>query len=203
MEKEIKDGTAPEEEPADPEVVVEDEVEPPEIIEVEEPFVFEEPIDAAMRERDEMKALVQRVQADFVNYRNRVAVEREEIRRNSTRRMAVKVLDALDQFDSALDSERPRGVEDSWFAGFEGIRRGLLQVLSSEGIEPFESVGDQFDPRFHEALLTAESGDVPASTVLNVLRRGYKMNDDVIRAAQVQISTAPASTEETEESTGE
>jgi molecular chaperone GrpE len=150
-----------------------------------------------------MKALVQRVQADFVNYRNRVAVEREEIRRNSTRRMAVKVLDALDQFDSALDSERPRGVEDSWFAGFEGIRRGLLQVLSSEGIEPFESVGDQFEPRFHEALLTAESGDVPASTVLNVLRRGYKMNDDVIRAAQVQISTAPASTEETEESTGE
>ena len=83
-------------------------------------------------------------------------------------------------------------MEDSWFDGFDGIRRSLLQVLSSEGIEPYETAGDLFDPRLHEALLTAESDEVSASTVLMVLRKGYKMNDEVIRVAQVQISTAPA-----------
>ena len=159
--------------------------------EVEEPLVFEEPLDAAIRERDELKALVQRVQADFVNYRNRVAIERDEIRRNSTERLSLKVLEAVDQFDTALGSERPVGIDESWFDGFVGIHRSLLRVLSSEGIEPFESVGELFDPRKHEALLTAQSADVPASTILTVLRKGYMMNEEVMRAAQVQISTSP------------
>ena len=188
MVNDMKDGEAQEE--GSPDSGVEAEAE------VEEPLVFEEPLDAAIRERDELKALVQRVQADFVNYRNRVAVERDEIRRNSTQRLALRVLDAIDQFDAALDSERPEGVEDSWFDGFDGVRRSLLQVLSSEGIETFEAAGEQFNPRQHEALLTAESDEVPANTVLNVLRKGYMMGDEVIRAAQVQISTSPAPPEE-------
>jgi molecular chaperone GrpE len=188
VEKEMKDGSAPEDELTE----VGDEANGPEATELEEPLVFEAPLDAAIRERDELKVLVQRVQADFVNYRNRVAVEHEEIRRNSTRRMAVRVLDSVDQFETALGAGRPDGVEDSWFDGFDGIRRSLLQVLSSEGIEPYETAGDLFDPRLHEALLTAESDEVPASTVLMVLRKGYKMNDEVIRVAQVQISTAPS-----------
>jgi molecular chaperone GrpE len=191
----MKDGSAPEDELTE----VGDEANGPDAPEIEEPLVFEEPLDAAIRERDELKALVQRVQADFVNYRNRVAVEREEIRRNSTKRLGVRVLDSVDQFETALGAERPDGVEDSWFDGFDGIRRSLLQVLSSEGIEPYETAGDLFDPRLHEALLTAESDDVPASTVLMVLRKGYKMNDEVIRAAQVQISTAPSEPSEEEE----
>ena len=195
MEKEMKDGSAPEDELTE----VGNEANGPDAPEIEEPLVFEEPLDAAIRERDELKALVQRVQADFVNYRNRVAVEREEIRRNSTKRLGVRVLDSVDQFETALGAERPDGVEDSWFDGFDGIRRSLLQVLSSEGIEPYETAGDLFDPRLHEALLTAESDDVPASTVLMVLRKGYKMNDEVIRAAQVQISTAPSEPSEEEE----
>lgn len=191
----MKDGSAPEDELTE----VGDEANGPDAPAIEEPLVFEEPLDAAIRERDELKALVQRVQADFVNYRNRVAVEREEIRRNSTKRLGVRVLDSVDQFETALGAERPDGVEDSWFDGFDGIRRSLLQVLSSEGIEPYETAGDLFDPRLHEALLTAESDDVPASTVLMVLRKGYKMNDEVIRAAQVQISTAPSEPSDEEE----
>ncbi len=184
----MNDGSAPEDELTE----VGDEANVPDAPEIEEPLVFEEPLDAAIRERDELKALVQRVQADFVNYRNRVAVERDEIRLSSTRRLAVRVLDSVDQFEAALGGERPDGVEDSWFDGFDGIRRSLLQVLSSEGIEPYETAGDLFDPRLHEALLTTESDEVSASTVLMVLRKGYKMNDEVIRVAQVQISTAPA-----------
>jgi|GEM_PF-1289771 len=184
----MKDGLAPDDEL----IEAGNEANGPDAPEREEPLVFEEPLDAAIRERDELKALVQRVQADFVNYRNRVAVEREEIRLSSTRRLAVRVLDSVDQFESALGAERPDGVEDSWFEGFDGIRRSLLQVLSSEGIEPYEATGDLFDPRLHEALLTAESDEVPASTVLMVLRKGYKMNDEVIRVAQVQISKAPS-----------
>lgn len=199
VEKDMKDGAAPEDEPTDSGAIRETEAGTPEAGEVEEPLVFEQPLDAAIRERDELKALVQRVQADFVNYRNRVAVERDEIRRSSTRRLAIRVLDAVDQFDAALDSERPDGIDDSWFDGFDGIRRALLQVLSAEGIEPYESAGEHFDPRLHEALLTAESDDVPANTVLNVLRKGYKMDDAVIRAAQVQISIEPSDTEESDQ----
>ena len=191
----MKDGSAPEDELTE----VGDEANGPDAPELEEPLVFEEPLDAAIRERDDLKALVQRVQADFVNYRNRVTVEREEIRRNSTKRLGVRVLDSVDQFETALGADRPDGVEDSWFDGFDGIRRSLLQVLSAEGIEPYETAGDLFDPRLHEALLTAESDEVPASTVLMVLRKGYKMNDEVIRVAQVQISTAPSEPSDEEE----
>ena len=173
--------------------------------ELEEPLEIEPPLDAAIRERDELKSLVQRVQADFVNYRNRVSAERDEIRRSATRRIALKVLDVVDQFDSALDAEQPEGVNESWIEGIDGIRRSLVQMLTSEGIEPFESSGELFDPRFHEALLTAESDEVPSSTVLNVLRKGYKMGDDVIRAAQVQISIVPdrsSDTSDTEQKDG-
>lgn len=207
--KDMKNGGAPEDEPAGSQVGVGPKTESPEspdsLESSETPDLealpeIEAPLDAAIRERDELKALVQRVQADFVNYRNRVSDERDEIRRSATRRLALRVLDVADQFDSALDAERPEGVNESWLEGIEGIRRALAQMLSSEGIEPFESAGDQFDPRLHEALLTAESDKVPSNTVLNVLRKGYKMGDDVIRAAQVQISTAPPEPPEPSES---
>lgn len=197
MEEQLKDtknGAAPEDESAGSQVGAGPKTESPESSgtpDLEALPEIETPLDAAIRERDELKALVQRVQADFVNYRNRVSAERDEIRRSATRRLALRVLDVVDQFDSALDAERPEGVNGSWLEGIEGIRRALAQMLSSEGIEPFESAGDQFDPRLHEALLTAESDKVPSNTVLDVLRKGYKMGDDVIRAAQVQISTAP------------
>lgn len=209
--KDMKNGGAPEDETADSQVGVGAKTEPPEspdsLESSETPDLealpeIEAPLDAAIRERDELKALVQRVQADFVNYRNRVSDERDEIRRSATRRLALRVLDVADQFDSALDAERPNGVDESWLEGIDGIRRALTQMLSSEGIEPFESDGDQFDPRLHEALLTAESDKVPPNTVLNVLRKGYKMGDDVIRAAQVQISTAPPEPSESAEPEG-
>ena len=203
--KKTKDGPAPDDESTGPQASVGED--PPatesETAESEAPLVFEDPLDAAMRERDELKALVQRVQADFVNYRNRVSAERDEIRHAATRRLALRVLDVVDQFDSALDVERPDGIDESWIEGFDGIRRALTQALSSEGIESFESGGEPFDPRLHEALLTAESDEVPSSMVLNVLRKGYKMGDDVIRAAQVQISIAPAQSPEPPETEAE
>lgn len=203
--KKTKDGPAPDDESTGLQAGVGED--PPatesETAESEAPLVFEDPLDAAMRERDELKALVQRVQADFVNYRNRVSAERDEIRHAATRRLALRVLDVVDQFDSALDVERPDGIDESWIEGFDGIRRALTQALSSEGIESFESGGEPFDPRLHEALLTAESDEVPSSMVLNVLRKGYKMGDDVIRAAQVQISIAPAQSPEPPETEAE
>lgn len=152
-------------------------------------------LETALKEKDELTALLQRVQADFVNYRKRVQTEQEETRRGATRGLVMRLLGVLDQFDTALGGAGVDGGE-GWFEGFQAIQRGLLAALRTEGVEPFDSEGVVFDPREHEALLTRETADHPANTVVRVLRPGYRMHGEVLRAAQVEIATAPAETDD-------
>ncbi|MFW6195524.1 MAG: nucleotide exchange factor GrpE, partial [Chloroflexota bacterium] len=102
-------------------------------------------MNAVLQEKEELRALLQRVQADFVNYRNRVNVEREEIRQNAKKGLALRLLEVVDQFDDALANEPPQGMAAGWLEGFQAIRKNLLSTLASEGIQPFESEGQPFD----------------------------------------------------------
>ena len=143
-----------------------------------------------MREKEQFKRLAQRAQADLINYRQRASAEQREAEQRALRRFANRIMDVTDQFDAALSDKATAGVESKWLEGVDGIRRNLISALASQGFEPFESHGDHFDPRRHEALLSTPTADMETGKIIKVLRVGYTHNGDVVRPAQVEIAAS-------------
>ena len=136
---------------------------------------------------EEYLALAQRVKADFMNYKRRVEQEREEQARQSQARLMLKLLPVLDDLERAMDSVRADLAGLHWVQGIVHINRKLQNVLESEGLERIDAVGQDFDPRMHEAVVFEESSPEDAGKVLAVLQNGYKLHDRVIRPAMVKV----------------
>ena len=147
-------------------------------------------LEEALREKEQFKRLAQRAQADLINYRQRASAEQREAEQRALRRFAHRIMDVTDQFDAALSDKATAGVESKWLEGVDGIRRNLISALASQGFEPFESHGDHFDPRRHEALLSTPTADMETGQIIKVLRVGYTHNGDVVRPAQVEIAAS-------------
>jgi molecular chaperone GrpE len=150
----------------------------------------DEILEEALREKEQFKRLAQRAQADLINYRQRASAEQREAEQRALRRFAHRIMDVTDQFDAALSDKATAGVESKWLEGVDGIRRILISALASQGFEPFESHGDHFDPRRHEALLSTPTADMETGQIIKVLRVGYTHNGDVVRPAQVEIAAS-------------
>ncbi len=135
----------------------------------------------------ELTAHLQRLQAEFENYKKREASQRSEIL--STAKVAVlsELLPALDNFDRAA-THLPKELEDnSWAKGMQYVGQQLLDILENMGISAFKPQGEKFDHSKHEALEHVES-DKPPETIVEVLTPGYKMGENVIRPATVRVS---------------
>jgi molecular chaperone GrpE len=126
-----------------------------------------------------------RALADFENYRRRVERERENTAKRDKRELLLVLLDLADNFERALAhiNESPESV----VAGLHTIQRRLASVLQAQGVTPFESVGQSFDPGVHEAVGTVQSDEQEAGTVLDELSRGYHWGDEVLRPARVRV----------------
>jgi molecular chaperone GrpE len=142
----------------------------------------------ALREKDQFKRLAQRAQADLVNYRRRIEGEQESSRLRNQQRIVLRFADVIDQLDVALSSEGGESADSGWLEGVAAIQKNFVNALVSEGFERFASVGEMFDPRKHEALLSSPTADHEPNTVVAELRPGYMQNDEVVRPAQVQIA---------------
>ena len=162
----------------------------------------DEELEEARREKEQFKRLAQRAQADLVNYRQRAEAERLEAQQRATRQLAFRVMDVVDQFDAALSDNSAAGVESKWLDGVDGIRRNLVSALASQGFEPFESHGEQFDPRRHDALLSTPTAEMETGQIIKVLRAGYTQNGEVVRPAQVEIAAAPVDPAASEQPSG-
>jgi molecular chaperone GrpE len=127
-----------------------------------------------------------RALADFDNYRRRVERERASAARSGKRELIIRLLEVLDDFDRAL--AHLEGASRSIAAGVQALRRKLLAVLESEGVEPMQTVGENFDPRYHDALGTVTSPDVEPGAVAEELQRGYRWGDEVLRPARVRVA---------------
>ena len=149
----------------------------------------------ALREKEQFKRLAQRAQADLVNYRRRIEGEQESSRLRNQQRIVLRFADVIDQLDVALNSDTLENVDAGWVEGITAIQKNFVNALMAEGFERFNSVGDTFDPRKHEALLSMPTSEYEPDTVVTELRPGYMRNDEVVRPAQVQISTAPETDE--------
>jgi len=139
-------------------------------------------------ERDGLFERLARLQAEFDNARKREQRERADYR-------AFAVADAIEQFLPVLDNFRlalnSNGTAEQLRTGVELIAKQMDEVLRSLNVTPVETVGQPFDPRFHEALESVERTDLPDHQVIDEIRRGYRIKERLLRPALVRISVNP------------
>jgi molecular chaperone GrpE len=147
---------------------------------------------AAVTKRDEYLALAQRTQADFENYRKRVARESAAAQERGVARLARELLPALDNLDRALEEAGASASEgtrqDPLLEGVRLVRYELAAALGRVGIESFAPVGEPFDPSEHEAIVQRTVAGAQSGTVAEVYQPGYRLSGTIIRPARVVVA---------------
>jgi molecular chaperone GrpE len=133
----------------------------------------------------------QRSHADFANFRRRNESERGELIAFGNSALLTKLLPVVDDFDLALANLPPEARESSWIEGITLIQRKLHRLLESEGVTPIEALGQPFDPNLHEAVVMDDGAREPFS-VVEELRKGYRIRDRVLRPTLVRVGDAAA-----------
>jgi molecular chaperone GrpE len=149
------------------------------------------PITALEQERDQFKALAQRTQADFVNFKRRTEEERGAAARNASSQALVRLLAVLDELRRALAAV-PADAPASWTDGVKMVFLNLAAIVHAEGVTLVEPApGDIFDPVQHEAVYYQPTDEQHAGAVLSVVQPGYRNADRVLRPAQVVVAKGP------------
>jgi len=146
--------------------------------------MIDEEADRLRAERDGLLDRLARLQAEFENARRRADRERGEFREYATGSAVEQFLPVLDNFHLALKSN---GTLEQLRGGVELIAKQMEEALRSLNVVPVETVGTQFDPRFHEALGNVESAELPDGQVFDEVRRGYRIRERLLRPALVRI----------------
>ena len=143
----------------------------------------------AMRERDEYLDALQRSQAEFANYRKRVARDQASLVARAAERLVNELLPVLDDLERALEAANEHE-EAKLEEGVRLVHRSLAAALAKEGLQEIETEG-AFDPHTQEALLSQPS-DQKEGSVIQVLQKGYRLGDRVLRPARVVVAAPPA-----------
>ena len=138
---------------------------------------------------------LQRERADFANYRRRNEAERTDFARFAKTDLITRLLEVMDDFDRALGHVPADMRQQPWVEGMWLVERKLREILASEGLEEIGSVGQPFDPYIHEAIGHVDS-DAPEGTVVDEVRKAYRLHDRVIRPALVTVAKAPTGVQE-------
>ena len=145
-----------------------------------------DPLAVITAERDEYLATLQRLAADFDNYRKRAVRDQQAFAARAAERLVAKLLPVLDDLERALDAAEHH--EDAKvIEGVEMTRSNLANALTSEGVEEIVAEG-MFDPHVHEALLAQPAEGVEPGSILQVVQRGYRLGDAVLRPARVIVA---------------
>jgi len=144
---------------------------------------------------DEYLALAQRTQADFENYRKRALREAKAAQERGALKLVQSLLPAIDNLDRALahmDSTVDAGSESngtaSLMAGIRHVHADMIAALGRVGVQPFDPVGEPFDPQYHEAVAQQPVEGAQPGTVVEVFQRGYRSGENVVRPARVVVA---------------
>ena len=154
------------------------------VVEETTPVVEEVAEAAPVQEIDPVAALtadLQRLQAEYANYRKRVERDRAVAHELAIGSVLTELLATLDDIDRASDHNELSG-------GFKAVADQLTSITSRLGLEKYGSAGDEFDPQIHEALLHDTSTDVTVSTASKILQPGYKYKERILRPARVAVT---------------
>ena len=133
------------------------------------------------RQIAERTADLQRLQAEYANYRRRVDRDREVVRDTAVANVLTNLLPVLDDIGRARDHDELEG-------GFKSVGEALEQIVEKLGLQRFGTAGDPFDPMVHEALTHKVSDDVTEATCVEVFQPGYRIGDRVVRPARVAVA---------------
>ena len=142
-------------------------------------------VDGLARERDELVDALQRLQAEFANFKKRTTREQETFAVHANERLVKALLPVLDDLERALEAAEAHE-EAKLEEGVRLVHRQLADTLERQGLAEIETEG-QFDPHVHEALLSQPADDEPGS-ILEVIQKGYRLGDRVLRPARVVVA---------------
>ncbi|MGB0063451.1 MAG: nucleotide exchange factor GrpE [Terracidiphilus sp.] len=142
-------------------------------------------VELLIAERDQLLDRLARMQAEFENARRRAEREKAEYRDHATGSVVEQFLPVLDNFELALKSE---GSAEQLRSGVSLIVKQMEETLAKMQVKAVPAVGEEFDPRVHEALGTVERDDVPDQHVAEEIRRGYKIRERLLRPALVRVA---------------
>ncbi len=136
---------------------------------------------------EELTRDLQRLAADFANYKRRNEAERNDFARFAKADLITRLLEVLDNYDRALGTVPEEVRAQPWVEGMWLVERKLRDILTSEGLEPIDTVGKTFDPYIHESIAHVDA-DVSEGTVVDEVRKGYRLHDRVLRPALVTVA---------------
>ncbi|MEK5390693.1 MULTISPECIES: nucleotide exchange factor GrpE [Heyndrickxia] len=129
-----------------------------------------------------------RLRADFDNFRRRVQLDRESSEKYRAQNIITNLLPAIDNFERAMQMTPDNEQAAQLMQGMEMVYRSILEALKQEGAVPIESVGKEFDPQYHQAIMQAEDENYGSNIVVEEFQKGYILNDRVIRPSMVKVN---------------
>ncbi|MGM1046601.1 MAG: nucleotide exchange factor GrpE [Bacillota bacterium] len=145
-------------------------------------------IENLRNEMSEHQQRTLRVQADYDNFRRRTQKEKEELAKYASSKLVTELLPVFDNFERALAATEDNPEFESFSKGVGMIFRQLETVLNAEGLTAMNSVGQPFNPEFHQAIMQVESDDYEEGIVVEEVQKGYMLKDKVLRPAMVKVS---------------
>ena len=149
--------------------------------------------DQVKKERDALLERLARLQAEFENARKRAEKEKADFKDFAIGSVVEQFLPVVDNFELALKST---GSLDQLRSGVELIVKQMEEILRGLQVQPVATVGEEFDPRHHEAMGSVEREDLPDQHVAEEVRRGYRLREKLLRPALVRVVTNPKQTSE-------
>lgn len=170
------------------------------MVETEE-ITVEEPIstlEGSGRLASEYLDHLQRLQAEFDNYKKRVDREKAELIKYASAELVSELIDIMENLERGVASAKGSDDIDSIVKGMEMVSTQLKDILGSRGLKPIEAVGKKFDPHYHEAMMMTPTDEYPYNTVIEEFQQGYMIKDKVIRYSKVRVSVNENNNENSE-----
>ena len=148
----------------------------------------EQEIQLLKEKLDEADNRYLRLQADFDNFRRRTRLDLEASQKYRAQKLITDLLPAIDNFERAMKVEADNEQTKTLLQGMDMVYRSLLDALKNEGVETIESVGKEFDPHQHQAVMQGEDENFGSNIVTDEFQKGYLLKDRVIRPAMVKVN---------------
>ncbi|WP_129596749.1 nucleotide exchange factor GrpE [Anaerophilus nitritogenes] len=139
-------------------------------------------------EKEEINSQFLRMTADFQNYKKRVEKEKSDIYTFANEKLILDMLPVVDNLQRAIKTYKDEGKDESFTQGIEMILKQLLEVFEKNGVKEIETIGKEFDPNFHHAVMQEECDGYESNIIIDVFQKGYTLNEKVIRPSMVKVA---------------
>ena len=158
-----------------------------------------DPLQEALKQAEHWKDIAARNQAELDNYRKRMARDKTDAIKFANGGLLCELVSVIDSFQMGLDAAKLEDSESIIAKGMEMVQKQLEEFISTQGATEISAIGQPFDPNIHEAISQEANDDIPEDNIITQIRKGYKLHDRLLRAANVIVSKGPEKDSESSE----